>query len=127
MKKKCVLLLIKRLVGKIAKILHLGSIDSLDRLHVYMRYGNFVCHITLVDCFNAENFPECGLFIQLYEKMSDSKMRLLHFWQLPNSVSSVKWENLRHIGLSAILKATRNIFAVVKFGTFISEENFVQT
>lgn len=127
MKKKFTALLMKRLVRRVVKILHLGTIDSLDRLHVLVQYENFLCHITLVDCSHAENFPESGLFIQLYEKMSNSQMRLLTYWQLPNSVSSVKWRNLRHISTRAIRNVIRKIITVVRFGDIIPKGSFAQS
>lgn len=125
MDKRFSLKLIKRLVRMVVKILHMGSIDSLDRLHVYLRHKNYFCHITFVG-YGRATYNEGGLFVELFEQMKNGAIRSFIPLQIPIAVSTRELDNLHRLCFNAIYDLVRKVIGVLKFGVVIPRELFIR-
>lgn len=125
-KQRFSLFLLKRLARKISRLLPCGKIDSLGRLHVFVRCKDIFCHITLVDYKNIFALGEDGLFIHLYEKVGNIGVRLLKPWQMPSRVSMVTWKNLILLRGRLTNGMMRKALRVLRWGKVISQKEFQQ-
>jgi len=109
----CIFSLFKEFITCIRERLIEGTLDELNRAHLFLWRKKLYCHITLTDSEHAT----CGLFIVLFKKASEGQVYCLMNWQIPCTPEGVDRNSIAHY----LGKRLRNIVLIKKAISVIKE------
>lgn len=121
----CIFSLFKELITCIRERLIEGTLDELNRTHLFLWRKKLYCHITLTNTKHAT----CGLFIVLFKKASEGQIYRLMNWQIPCTPQGV---NNVSVGCYLKKRILRNIvlikkaISVVKEGIVLEELEYLK-